>query len=129
MRGGQTRTTREPGRWIVSAVLYGDRSGTKVATSPPTRIGTVGISARSCGKKENSRFWLLSSNERMIVKELSNKVAVITGAARGIGSAIAKRFAAEGALVVINYTSRQEEAERTMAAIQAKGRRTPITTM
>jgi len=61
------------------------------------------------------------SNQRMISKTLSNKVAVITGAARGIGSAIAKRFAAEGALVVINYASRKEDAERTMAAIQAKG--------
>jgi NAD(P)-dependent dehydrogenase (short-subunit alcohol dehydrogenase family) len=57
----------------------------------------------------------------MISKKLSNKVAVITGAARGIGSAIAKRFAAEGALVVINYASREKDAERTMAAIQAKG--------
>jgi 3-oxoacyl-[acyl-carrier protein] reductase len=61
------------------------------------------------------------SNQRMISKKLSNKVAVITGAARGIGSAIAKRFAAEGAVVVINYASRKEDAERTMAAIQAKG--------
>jgi hypothetical protein len=51
------------------SLLYGDRSGTKVATSPPTRIGTLGISARSCCKKENSRFWLLSSNERMISKK------------------------------------------------------------
>src|SRR5260221_13294134 len=57
----------------------------------------------------------------MISKKLSNKVAVITGAARGIGSAIATRFAAEGARVVINYASRKEDAERTMAAIQAKG--------
>jgi 3-oxoacyl-[acyl-carrier protein] reductase len=52
---------------------------------------------------------------------LKDKVAVITGAARGIGSAIAKRFAAEGASVVINYAMRRTEAERTLAAIEAKG--------
>jgi 3-oxoacyl-[acyl-carrier protein] reductase len=49
------------------------------------------------------------------------KIAVITGAARGIGSAIAKRFAAEGASVVINYLTRKDEAERTMSAIQSEG--------
>jgi 3-oxoacyl-[acyl-carrier protein] reductase len=52
---------------------------------------------------------------------LKDKVAVITGAAREIGSAIAKRFAAEGASVVINYVMRKTEAERTLAAIEAKG--------
>ena len=54
---------------------------------------------------------------------LKDKVAVITGAARGIGSAIAKRFTAEGASVVINYATRKTEAERTLAAIEAKGGR------
>ena len=54
---------------------------------------------------------------------LKDKVAVITGAARGIGSAIAKRCAAEGASVVINYATRKTEAERTLAAIEAKGGR------
>ncbi|HEY4046511.1 MAG TPA: glucose 1-dehydrogenase [Acidobacteriaceae bacterium] len=56
-----------------------------------------------------------------MTKTLDSKIAVITGAARGIGSAIAKRFAAEGASVVINYLTRKDEAERTMGAIQSEG--------
>jgi 3-oxoacyl-[acyl-carrier protein] reductase len=56
-----------------------------------------------------------------LTKILDGKVAVVTGAARGIGSAIAKRFAAEGASVVINYLTRKDEAERTMSAIQSEG--------
>lgn len=49
---------------------------------------------------------------------LSNKIALITGSSRGIGRAIAERLAAEGASVVINYTSNPEfpEAFGPMAA-------------
>jgi NAD(P)-dependent dehydrogenase (short-subunit alcohol dehydrogenase family) len=57
---------------------------------------------------------------RRLQMRLKDKVAVITGAARGIGSVIAKRFAAEGGSVVINYATRKTEAERTLAAIEAK---------
>ncbi|MGI4791570.1 MAG: SDR family oxidoreductase [Janthinobacterium lividum] len=42
---------------------------------------------------------------------LQNKVAIVTGAGRGIGSAIARRFAAEGASVVVHYRSSKEPAE------------------
>ena len=42
---------------------------------------------------------------------LNGKVAVVTGASRGIGSAIAKKLAAEGAQVIINYNGSADKAE------------------
>jgi 3-oxoacyl-[acyl-carrier protein] reductase len=52
---------------------------------------------------------------------LSRKVVVVTGASKGIGAGIAKRVAAEGAQVVVNYASGREDAERVVAEIVAKG--------
>jgi 3-oxoacyl-[acyl-carrier protein] reductase len=52
---------------------------------------------------------------------LENKVAIVTGSARGIGSAIAKRFAHEGASVAIHYFSRNEDANSTLASIEGAG--------
>jgi 3-oxoacyl-[acyl-carrier protein] reductase len=53
--------------------------------------------------------------------KLSNKVVIVTGASKGIGAGIAKRVAAEGAQVVVNYASGREDAERVVAEIVAKG--------
>jgi 3-oxoacyl-[acyl-carrier protein] reductase len=55
------------------------------------------------------------------MKKLAGKVAVVTGASKGIGAAIALHFAAEGAAVVVNYASSKEGAERVVAEVTHKG--------
>lgn len=52
---------------------------------------------------------------------LENKVAVVTGASRGIGRAIAIELAGKGAMVVINYNGSKEKAEEVKAQIEANG--------
>jgi 3-oxoacyl-[acyl-carrier protein] reductase len=55
------------------------------------------------------------------MSKLKNKVAVVTGASKGIGASIAKYYAAEGAKVVVNYASSKADADKVVKAITDNG--------
>lgn len=56
-----------------------------------------------------------------MTKKLTGKVALVTGASKGIGAAIALRLADEGAVVAANYSSSKEGADRVVAEISRRG--------
>ncbi|WP_435283491.1 SDR family NAD(P)-dependent oxidoreductase [Streptomyces koelreuteriae] len=57
------------------------------------------------------------------ISRFEGKAAVVTGGSRGIGAAVARRLAAEGAAVAIGYRGNQEAAEKLVAELRAEGAR------
>jgi 3-oxoacyl-[acyl-carrier protein] reductase len=68
----------------------------------------------------NTDFWLIKTKGKMI-NQLKNKVVIVTGASKGIGSGIAKQMGASGATVVVNYASSKDGADAVVNEITQAG--------
>src|SRR5260370_16147875 len=66
---------------------------------------------------------LQRDRRKTMSKQLEGKIAVITGGSRGIGAAIAKRLAADGANVAITYTKGADAAASVVKEIERSGRK------
>ena len=107
-----------------STKLSSSPSGSDLFNSHKPRLGysPLALSGRPAVHiSTNIPWWDCGAARRSSMSDLKGKVAVVTGASKGIGAAIAKGLSAAGAAVVVNYSSSKEGADRVVADINANG--------
>jgi 3-oxoacyl-[acyl-carrier protein] reductase len=104
-----------------SGTVWCFRAASRAASSRPGPESNLDLQIDAPNIYRSVQNEANSQRSTVMSQKLAGKVAVVTGASKGIGASIAKHLAAAGAAVVVNYSSSKTGADKVVAEITAKG--------